>query len=216
MIVSVTAISWAVFTMTILHLISSRSPIRDTLSSYTVTDRGSGMFEASLLSLAVGSVAVLGALVVAGTPLSTTTYVLFSAWAIGLTVAAIFPASYGQVGRWEGEIHRYASLSAFLSLPGGVYSLLERTRSVPALAKLRATLSRLLAISLYCLALFAISYLLDAFQAVPVVDRLNEILPVGLTQRFVLAADVALLLTVVVLATRMATTRRDQRPETAY
>jgi uncharacterized protein DUF998 len=215
-IVSVTAISWAAFTMTVLHLISSRNPIRDTLSSYTLTDRGGGMLEASVLSLAVGSVAVLGALVVAGTPLSTTTYVLFSAWALGLAVAAVFPASYGQVGRWEGEIHRYAALLAFLSLPGAVYSLLERTRAVPALARTRAVLSRLLTVSLYCLAFFGISYLLDAFQAAPVIDQLSELLPVGLTQRFALVADVALLFAVVVLATRMAAARRGQEPETAY
>lgn len=211
-----TAISWSAFTMTVLHLISARSPIRDTLSSYTVTDRGGGMLEASVMSLAIGSIAVLGALVVAGTPLSTTTYVLFSAWALGLAVAAVFPASYGQVGRFEGEIHRYGSLLAFLSLPGAVHSLLERTRSVPALARVRAALARLLTISLYCLALFAVSYLLDAFQAVPVFGELNELLPVGLTQRFALVADVALLLAVVVLAARMATARREAGPETAY
>jgi hypothetical protein len=47
--------------MTILHLISSHNPVFDTLSSYAFTDRG-GMFEASVLSLSIGSLVLLGAL----------------------------------------------------------------------------------------------------------------------------------------------------------
>lgn len=214
-IVSVAAISWAAFTMTILHLISSQSPVRDPLSSYAITDRGGGMLEASVLSLAIGSFAVIGALIVSGTPLSTTAQLLLAMWALGLVVGAIFPASYGQVGPVDGEIHRYASLVAFLSLPGAGYSLLDRVRSVPGLERMRAMLSRMLAISLYCLVLFGVSYLLAAFPAVPFAEELSSVLPVGLTQRFALIADIALLLTVVVVAVKMASQRR-QTPENAY
>jgi hypothetical protein len=55
LITSAAAIGWGIVTMTILHLISSHNPVFDTLSNYAFTDRGGGMFEASVLSLSIGS-----------------------------------------------------------------------------------------------------------------------------------------------------------------
>ena len=72
-LVALGAIGWGLFTAVVLHIISSHNPVYDTLSSYTVTDRGEGMLAASVLSLAIGSLAVLGALHAAGVPLSRTT-----------------------------------------------------------------------------------------------------------------------------------------------
>src|SRR3954451_2701768 len=90
LIASALAIGWGMFTITVLHLISSHDPVFDTLSSYAYTDRGTGMLGASILSLAIGSLLLLGALHAAGIPLSPTTRVLFGTWSLGLTTAALF------------------------------------------------------------------------------------------------------------------------------
>ncbi|MEY7974651.1 DUF998 domain-containing protein, partial [Saccharomonospora xinjiangensis] len=60
------ALGWALFTLTVLHLVSSFDPITDPVSRYAFTDSGKGMLEASLLSFAVGVVAVRGARLAAG------------------------------------------------------------------------------------------------------------------------------------------------------
>src|SRR3981081_3543852 len=90
LITSAAAIWWGIITMTILHLISSHNPVIDTLSSYAFTDRGGGMFEASVLSLSIGSLSPLGALYAAGISISRTTTTLFSTWSLGLATAALF------------------------------------------------------------------------------------------------------------------------------
>ncbi|RZS38858.1 uncharacterized protein DUF998 [Herbihabitans rhizosphaerae] len=201
-------LGWATFMMAVLHVVSSRSPVRDTISSYTATDRGAGILEASVLSLAIGSAAVVGALLIAGVPLDLTSSVLFGAWTVGLALAAIFPASYGTSGNaMSGEIHQYASLIAFLSLPGAIRSLIDKLRDQPGIERLRVLLSRLLVISLVCLALFALAYLVAAFPEVPVLDELSTVMPVGLAQRLALLADLTLLGTLVVVARRVARLR---------
>src|SRR5689334_25102746 len=91
-LVALGAIGWGLFTAVVLHVISSRNPVYDTLSSYTVTDRGDGMLAASVLSLAVGSLAVLGALHAVGAPLSRTTRLLPAPWSRGRAPAAAVPA----------------------------------------------------------------------------------------------------------------------------
>lgn len=177
LITGYTAIGWALFTMIVLHLISSHDPLLDTLSSYINTDRGQGMLGASVLALSVGSMAVLGSLHAAGIPLSRTTKILFLTWALGLATAAVFPASYPQSPRpVSGQIHLYACMVAFLSVPAIGYTL----RAVHPLAK------RLTGFCVGALVLFALSYFLTLF-GVP------DPLPVGIVQRVALISDVALM-----------------------
>src|SRR5689334_22599198 len=94
LVVSGVAIGWGVLTILVLHLISSHNPVLDTLSSYAFTDRGTGLLAMSILSLSIGSLAVLGALRTAGVPFGGTTTALFCTWSGGLALAATFPASY--------------------------------------------------------------------------------------------------------------------------
>ncbi|OZM70320.1 hypothetical protein CFN78_25680 [Amycolatopsis antarctica] len=188
------AIGWALFTMILLHLVSSHDPVRDTISSYAVTNNGGGMLEASVLSLAIGSFTLLGALQAAGVPVTRTARTLLSAWAVGLVTAALFPASFGErVDPASGRIHQYACLIAFLSLPGVGFSLADRMRESPALRRMRTVLLRLTWIGVGMLALFGISYVIAAFPSVPVLAEVSSWLPVGFAQRLALAADLALL-----------------------
>lgn len=94
LLVAHVAIGWGLFAVLILHVVSGRNPVWATLSSYALTDGGVGLLGASMIAIAVGSVALLGALRAAGHRLSRTTRVLFWAWSSGLVAAALFPASY--------------------------------------------------------------------------------------------------------------------------
>lgn len=209
LITSAAAICWGLLTIVVLHLSSSRNPVLDTLSSYVITDRGTGMLALGLLSVALGSLAILGALDAARIPLGRTTKILFGCWSGGLILAATFPANYrGSANPFSGEIHQYSSLLAFLSLPAIGWSLLDRLRSVRALARPRATLARWTRYSLAALLLFGLSYLLAKYSTTPVLADLADVLPVGLTQRIAIIVDIGLLCSVLAVAIRAATNHR--------
>ncbi|MEU0469531.1 DUF998 domain-containing protein [Amycolatopsis sp. NPDC006131] len=172
------AIGWGLFTAFILHVVSGRNPVSDTLSSYALADGGVGLLGASMIAIAVGSVALLAALKAAGHRLSRTTQVLFWAWSTGLVAAAFFPASYPE--RFDpvsGQIHEYACAIAFLSLAALGWTLPAGLRTHPAVV-------RLTLLTLGGVLLFGVSYLVPG------------VLPVGLSQRLALAADVGLLITI--------------------
>lgn len=201
-LVALGAIGWGLFTAVVLHIISSHDPVYDTLSSYTVTDRGEGMLGASVLSLAIGSLAVLGALQVAGVPLSRTTRLLLALWALGMAAAAIFPASYPEApDPVSGEIHLYACLVAFCSLPGAAISLLEPLKGHPE----RVALVRAIRVAAAAFALFALSFVFVRLSEAGVepFGVVSNVVPIGVTQRLLLLADVALLLTLLWLAIRL-------------
>ncbi|WP_084628373.1 DUF998 domain-containing protein [Amycolatopsis nigrescens] len=207
LVTSVAAIGWSTFTIVLLHTVSSHDPVRDTLSSYAFTDRGSGMLAASVLALAIASVTLLGALIASGVPVSRTTGTLFGTWSLGLATAAVFPASFEDNPHpVSGEIHQYACLVAFLSVPALGKSLLDRMRDAPALERHRAMLTKLTLLSAGGLLLFGISYALEAFPGVPVVSELAGLMPVGLSQRIALTADVILLGWLMLLAARASAT----------
>jgi len=201
--VAVAAIGWGLFTAVVLHVISSHDPVYDTLSSYAFTDRGSGMLAASLLSLAVGSLAVLGALLAAGVALSRTTRLLLTLWSLGMATAALFPASYPEnPDPVSGEIHLYSCLIAFLSLPGAAFSLLDSLRGRPE----RVAVVRAIRLNAVTFGLFAVSFVFVRLTEAGVAPfhELSDALPIGVTQRLLLLADVVLLGTLLRVATRTA------------
>ncbi|MDT7797900.1 MAG: hypothetical protein QOI78_1333 [Actinomycetota bacterium] len=200
--VALGAIGWGLFMAVVLHIISSHDPVYDTLSSYTVTDRGEGMLAASVLSLAIGSLAVLGALHVAGVPLSRTTRLLLTLWSLGMAAAAVFPASYPAAPNpVSGEIHLYACLVAFCSLPGAAFTLLEPLKGRPE----RAFVVRTLRLSAVTFGFFALSFVFVRLSEARVepFPFVSDVVPIGVTQRVLLLADVVLLLTLLRVATRL-------------
>ncbi|GAA3552919.1 hypothetical protein GCM10022222_40710 [Amycolatopsis ultiminotia] len=205
---AVAAIAWSLFTIIVLHLVSSHDPLYDTLSSYTITDHGEGMLGASVLSLSVGSVAVLGALAAAGVPMTRTTKLLLTLWALGLATAAMFPASYPESPNpVSGEIHLYSCLIAFMSLPGAAITFLDSLRGTAE----RAFVVRWLRYGLTSVALFGLSFLfarLDEAGIAPF-HLFAEALPVGVTQRLTLVADVALLFVLIRVAVRTESARAE-------
>ncbi|MEU3273883.1 DUF998 domain-containing protein [Saccharomonospora sp. NPDC006951] len=207
-IVASASLGWALFTLTILHAISSFNPLTDPLSRYAFSDHGTGMLEASLLSFALAVVAVRGALASAGIGISRTTSVLVGATALGLVAAALFPATFTEdINPVSGKIHQYASVIAFASLPAIAFSLLDALRGSPALAASRQMLVRLLQVSLVGLGLFGVSYVFDSVPGVPVFSLLASTLPVGFTQRIVFISYFCLLAALLVVAARAARLR---------
>ncbi|MBK1784260.1 DUF998 domain-containing protein [Prauserella cavernicola] len=199
------ALGWALFTLAILHIVSSFHPLTDPLSRYAFSDHGGGMLEASLLSFSVGVIAVRGALLAAGITFPRTTSVLIYATALGLVAAALFPATFTpEIDPISGRIHQYGSLIAFLCLPAIAFSLLDKFAEVPQLAATRRMLVRLLQVGLLSLGLFGVSYVVDTLPAMPVVTTLMTLLPVGFTQRLVFVVDFCLLVALLVAAVRTA------------
>lgn len=213
LIVSGAAIGWAMVTMTVLHIVSAHNPVLDTISSYAGADDGDKMLPTSVLSLALGSLALLGALWAARIPTGRTTQILFGSWSCGLLVAAVFPASFVPGGdSWSGRIHQYAALVAFLSLPGVGFSLAERLRELPAFDRARFILVRVSRLSVLSLGLFGLSYALAWFPGAPVLDQLSTLLPVGLTQRVALIVDFTLLSVIMLLVARTIREARADAP----
>lgn len=198
LLASTAAIWWGIAMIVVLHLISSHNPALDTLSSYAFTDRGEGMLAMGILSVAVGSITVLGALIAARVPVSRTTRILFGTWSGGLTLAALFPASYEEFPNpVSGQIHQFSCLVAFLSAPAIGLSLRSR---LPRSSH-RATLSRWTLLSAGSLIPFGVSYLLSKLPDAPM------ILPVGVAQRVTLVIDLVLLYSLLTLAARMSEKR---------
>jgi uncharacterized protein DUF998 len=89
-----------------------------TISQYALLDNG-WIFDAATLLLAAGSAAILGALLRGGVlrPASGATAAL-ALWVVGLVAVVWFEKHNWAVGpSTSGDIHRVASLVAFLSLP---------------------------------------------------------------------------------------------------
>ncbi|RZQ64342.1 DUF998 domain-containing protein [Amycolatopsis suaedae] len=194
------AFGWGLLMLAVLHLLGLRNPLTDPISSYAITEVGSSLLAAALLSLAIGTIAVLGMLRAGPAPVSRTTATLFGSSAVGLTMAAAFPTSTAvDSSATSGMIHFYASLVAFLSVPGIGFSMLDRLRGTAA----GRQLANMLRWSLVCLALFGLSY---AFANWIEVELLTDLLPIGLVQRVVLGMDIALLIFLLQLARRPQTT----------
>ncbi|GAA1251911.1 hypothetical protein GCM10009676_43450 [Prauserella halophila] len=204
-VAAVAGLGWAIFTLIILHSVSSFDPLTDPLSRYAFTDRGNGMLEASLLSVAVGVIAVRGSILSAGLPVSRTTSTLVYATSTGLATAALFPATFSSdIDPVSGRIHQYASVVAFLGLPAIALSLLDAVRATPVLARLASTLTWLLRVALVSLGLFGVSYIADALAGIPVFAMVADTAPVGFTQRIVFVVDFFLLAVLLFAAARHA------------
>ncbi|MBB3049350.1 hypothetical protein FHS23_000345 [Prauserella isguenensis] len=215
-IAAAAGLGWALFTLIVLHSVSSFDPLTDPLSRYAFTDRGGGMLEASLLSAAVGVIAVRGSVLSAGLPLSRTTSTLVYATSTGLATAALFPATFSSdIDPVSGRIHQYASVVAFASLPAIALSLLDVLRATPVLARVASALTWLLRIALVSLALFGVSYVADALAGVPGFAVVAETVPVGFTQRIVFLVDLCLLAVLLVGAMRHARASADPASATA-
>lgn len=118
-----------VFAMHVVGPSARVSPVRRTISEYALLP-GGWVFEVAVAGLALGSAAVLGALIGARlvAPRSAPAALLV-VWWVGLLLVVAFEKTNWSIGpSLAGYIHRYASLAAFLGLPVGALLLARRWR----------------------------------------------------------------------------------------
>ncbi len=128
----------------VLHVVgpgAAISPIRRTISEYMLTS-AAWAFDVGVLAIASGSVAVLLATARSGGPgeprASSTGLVFGGLWVIGLLTLTAFPKANWALGpSISGQVHRIASLVAFVALPLAVLTLARRGTS-----RLRAAFAR--------------------------------------------------------------------------
>ncbi|MFE9203464.1 DUF998 domain-containing protein [Micromonospora sp. NPDC007230] len=112
----------------LLHVLVARlSPVTDTISDYALSPDG-WIFDTAVLVLAASSVCLLGPLLrrQAAVPLATGCY---ACWCLGLVVLTVFPRDpVGAPTTVTGEIHKWASVIALLSLPLGALLTARRRR----------------------------------------------------------------------------------------
>ncbi|MGZ8750820.1 MAG: DUF998 domain-containing protein, partial [Pseudonocardia sp.] len=109
-----------------LHVVTldEINPLRRTLSQYALGP-WKPVFDAGVLAVAAGSVAVLAGLVRAGlVPRRGAAVSLLAAWSACLVVVVAFEKIDWSVGPTPmGYVHRYASLLAFFCLPAAALAL---------------------------------------------------------------------------------------------
>ncbi len=119
----------------LLHVLppSSRiDPMTRTISEYALGSNG-WLFDVAVLALAIGSALVTASLIRAGavTAVSSAT-VLLALWSVGLAVLVVFEKHNWQVGPSAGgQVHRVASLVAFVCLPTGALLMAGAARRRP-------------------------------------------------------------------------------------
>ncbi|WP_431897122.1 DUF998 domain-containing protein [Nonomuraea sp. bgisy101] len=156
-------------------------PMNVTISEYAVADRG-GVTEMAMAAMGLGSFALLAGLRVAGAPVRGMPERLMMVWSGALIVAAIIPTTpIGMDMTLTAQIHRYVSVAAFVSLPAAAALLVprlaadERWKTVARPVEWLALAGGL--------GVLAITYV-----ALP-----GDRVMIGLVERGLLAAEVALL-----------------------
>ena len=178
-----------------LHLLPGTadiSPISRTISEYALTDSG-WAFNLGVVALAIGSLAVFAALISAGhTVRWSIGSVLGVLWAAALLVIVLFPKHNWAIGpSTNGQIHRVASIVAFLCLPVAVMLLTRRhprTGSTGTRAHPRAARS---AFWLAVLSLVWFSPLVGAMLLSPITQTpWYRAVPLGLVERGLVICEV--------------------------
>ncbi|WP_113698549.1 DUF998 domain-containing protein [Nonomuraea lactucae] len=156
-------------------------PLNVTVSEYAVADRG-GVTEVAMAVMGLGSLVLLGGLRAAGAPVRGFPERLLLVWSVALVVAAVVPTTpIGADLTVTAQVHRYASVAAFVSLP------LAAALMVPRLAAAEEWKPVARVVEWLALAggfgLLAITYV-----ALP-----GERVLIGLVERLLLGAEVAVL-----------------------
>ncbi|MGW3966007.1 DUF998 domain-containing protein [Amycolatopsis sp. NPDC005003] len=133
----------SVATALLLHLTRAAEvdPVRQVISDYALSD-GAG-FAVCVLSLAAGTGFLLAGLSRAGVPVPRAVVALAACWGAGLTVCTVFPTiPTGAPMTFSAEVHRYAGLVLFVSLPAAAGLLARGAAGHPAHRRLAGRLRR--------------------------------------------------------------------------
>ncbi|PRX60056.1 uncharacterized protein DUF998 [Nonomuraea fuscirosea] len=166
-------------------------PMNVTVSEYAVSDRG-GVTEIAMAVLGIGSLALLLGLRSAGAPVRGLPERLLMVWSGALVVAAVIPTTpIGHDLDLAAQIHRYVSVAAFVSLPAAGALLVPRLNTDAAWKPVARTVEWVALAGGF--GLLAITYV-----AMP-----GERVMIGLVERLLLGAEVALLAVLAVWLMRL-------------
>ena len=184
-----------------LHVVTldEIDPVRRTLSQYALGP-SKPVFDAGVLAVAAGSVAVLAGLVRSGlAPRRGATTMLLTAWSACLVLVVAFEKIDWSVGPTPtGYLHRYASLVAFFCLPAAALALGRRWCGDARFRSVARTTWWLGVASLAWLAPILLGFAVRSLTGVP----WWQFVPLGLFERGLALTEVAALLVLGVWAAR--------------
>jgi hypothetical protein len=191
----------------LLHLLppsADLNPVRRTISEYALLETG-WVFDLAVLTLVAGSTATLAALLGARLmPAASTSALALLLWSVGLTAVIFFPKHNWSLGpSMHGQVHRLASVVAFVSLPVAALLLARGWHAHP---QWRMPARWSLALGLLSLLAFApipVAVALEPFTGV----RWWRAIPLGAVERLLAVAEVATILVLGWWAARAADTR---------
>jgi hypothetical protein len=109
----------SVLSALVLHVLlgAEIDPVRQVISDYALSGGAAGL-ALCVLTLAVGTGCLLAGMARAGLPVTRPVVALACCWCAGLTLCAFFPTvPTGAPLTFSAEVHRYAGLVLFVSLP---------------------------------------------------------------------------------------------------
>ncbi|MET0866188.1 MAG: DUF998 domain-containing protein [Nakamurella sp.] len=174
-----------------LHLLPQTADIdivRRTISEYALTELG-WVFNLGVAGLAIGSLAILASLVLAGRARGGSLGIALGLiWSAALLVVMVFPKHNWAVGpSTNGSIHRVASIVAFVCLPVAVLLLTRRPGGSRGRRPIPARLASWLAIG--SLAWFGV--LLGAWALTPITGKpWWQAVPLGVVERGLVISEV--------------------------
>jgi len=151
----------SVVTALVLHVTQAAvvDPVRQVVSDYALSPAGGG-FAVCVLALVAGTGFLLAGLDRAGLPVSRPVVVPSACWGAGLTLCAFFPTTpTGAPMTFSAEVHRFAGLVLFVSLPAAAGALARSVARHPAHRGLAVRLRRHTRWAWAALALFLLSQL---------------------------------------------------------
>ena len=123
----------SVFTALVLHVVLGAEvhPVRQVISDYGLY--GAIGFAACVLTLAAGTGCLLVGMARTGLPVTRPIVALVCCWCAGLALCAFFPtAPTGAPWTFSAEVHRYAGLMLFVSLPAAAGLIASHAANHPS------------------------------------------------------------------------------------
>jgi hypothetical protein len=148
-------------------------------------------FAVCVLAMAAGTGCLLVGMARAGLPVTRPVVALVCCWCVGLTLCAFFPTTpTGAPLTFSAEVHRYAGLALFTSLPAAAGLFARRAANHPSLRDLAERMRRHTRWAWGALAAFLVSQLPVLLTSSPTIDGP---LVQGLTERLAFAVYLVLL-----------------------
>ncbi|OIV37761.1 hypothetical protein BIV57_09320 [Mangrovactinospora gilvigrisea] len=202
----------ALAAMLAVHLAGHLNPVTSVLSSYALAPGTAGLFAVAVLALGAGAAGLGRALRTAAPAVGRAVPALLAVTAGMLALTVIFPtdAEFAPISL-SGNIHRYAATVAMVAMPVAGLLTARRLR-VGAWRRVGKAAALATGASLLTLVVYLVTCIPSVLPHTPLAEAFNAAFPGfnarGLTERIVLTAEVALVLTTGLSLLKATTSRR--------